>query len=128
MDAYAVQHATILKDLEALVDGYSLDRAIMLFHAPPNDTALDRVANDGKLVEHVPLDVHVGSIAIRRIIEEHHPLITLHGHIHESARLTGRWRDMLGRTYMFSAAHDGPELALVSFDVSSPQDAVRELI
>jgi len=35
----------------------------------------------------------VGSIAVRRFIEERQPLLTLHGHIHESARLTGDWRE-----------------------------------
>ena len=43
------------------------------------------------------------------------PLITLHGHVHESTRLTGSWRQQLGSTLCFSAAHDGPELALVRF-------------
>ena len=80
------------------------------------------------IVEHVPLDVHVGSIAIRRFIEERQPLVTLHGHVHESARLTGAWRDRIGRTHVFSAAHDGPELALVRFDLEDPASATRELI
>ena len=53
-------------------------------------TPLDRAALDGKSVDHVPLDLHIGSIAIRRFIEARQPLITLHGHVHESARLTGR--------------------------------------
>jgi Icc-related predicted phosphoesterase len=74
------------------------------------------------------LDVHVGSIAIRRFIEERQPLVTLHGHIHESARLTGQWRDRIGRTHIFNAAHDGPELALVAFDLKYPDDAKRELL
>jgi Icc-related predicted phosphoesterase len=83
---------------------------------------------DGVIVEHVPLDVHVGSIAIRRFIEERQPLVTLHGHVHESARLSGAWRDRIGRTHLFSAAHDGPELALVRFDLEDPGSATRELI
>jgi Icc-related predicted phosphoesterase len=79
-------------------------------------------------VEHVPLNVHVGSIAVRRFIEERQPLVTLHGHVHESARLTGSWRDRIGRTHLFSAAHDGPELALVRFDLEDPASATRELL
>ncbi len=46
-----------------------------------------------RMVDHVPLDVHVGSIAIRRFIEARQPLAALHGHVHESARLTGAWRE-----------------------------------
>ena len=46
--------------------------------------------------------------------------LTLHGHVHESARLTGAWQDRIGRTVCLSAAHDGPELALVRFDLDRP--------
>jgi Icc-related predicted phosphoesterase len=80
------------------------------------------------MIDNTTLDVHVGSIAIRRFIEKRQPLITLHGHIHESARLTGSWRERLGRTWAFSAAHDGAELALVRFDPADPERATRVLI
>jgi len=70
----------------------------------------------------------VGSIAIRRFIEARQPLVTLHGHVHESARLTGSWSDAIGRTVCLSAAHDGPELALVAFDLDAPAQATRRLI
>jgi Icc-related predicted phosphoesterase len=71
--------------------------------------------------------VHVGSIAIQRFIQERQPLVTLHGHVHEAARLTGYWREKIGRTYSFSAAHDGSELALVCFDPAHPENAVRQV-
>ena len=61
-------------------------------------------------------------------IEERQPLLTLHGHVHESASLTGVWREHLGRTLAMSAAHDGPELALVRFDLEDPETAARDLI
>ena len=123
-----VRYGTITRDLAALTGEEDLDRAVMLFHAPPYDTALDRAALDGRTFEHVPLDVHVGSIGIRRFIEERQPLVTLHGHVHESARITGSWRERIGRTWCFSAAHDGPELALVRFDLEDPGSATRELV
>lgn len=123
-----VRFGTIGKDLTALVGEDGLDRAVMLFHAPPYKTNLDRAALDGQSVEHVPLDVHVGSIAIRRFIEDHQPLVTLHGHVHESARCAGSWRERIGRTWCFSASHDGPELALVRLDLDDPGPATRELI
>ncbi len=126
--AHEVRYATITEDLETLVGNRSLDQAILLFHAPPYRTRLDRAALDGKSVDHAPVDVHVGSVAIRRLIEERRPLITLHGHIHESARLTGAWLERIGRTYCYSAAHDGPELALVRFDPDDPGSATRALI
>jgi Icc-related predicted phosphoesterase len=119
---------TIAGDLEALVGVADVSSAVFLFHSPPHATALDRAALDGQSVDHVPLDVHVGSIAIRRFIEARQPRLTLHGHVHESARLTGSWQDRIGRTVCLSAAHDGPELALVRFDLDRPAEATRELL
>ena len=42
-----------------------------------------------------------GSIAIERFIEDRQPLLTLHGHVHESARLTGSWQEKIGRHIAF---------------------------
>jgi uncharacterized protein len=128
VDDSRVKWGTIQQDLDSLVGEEPLDRAVFLFHTPPHDTPLDRAALDGKTYEHVALDVHVGSIAVRRFIEERQPLVTLHGHIHESARLSGEWKIRLGQTVCINGAHDGPELALVRFDLESPWDATRELI
>jgi len=125
---HEVRYATIKRDLEALAGEQELEQTILLFHSPPHETTLDRAANDGKSIDHVPLDLHVGSIALRRFIERRQPLVTLHGHVHESARLTGSWRDCIGRTHLFGAAHDGPELALVRFDPQRPEAAERELL
>lgn len=119
---------TIKDDLERLAGGDDLAGGVFLFHAPPYETHLDRAALDGKRIDHVPLDVHVGSVALRRFIEARQPLVTLHGHVHESARLTGSWRERIGRTHAFSAAHDGPELALVRFDPRDLEAATRELV
>jgi Icc-related predicted phosphoesterase len=123
-----LEWATIKGDLETLTGDADLASAVFLFHAPPYKTNLDRAALDGQKVDHVPLDVHVGSIAIERFIRSRQPLLTLHGHVHESARLTGEWRERIGRTHAFTAAHDGPELALVRFDLEHLDGATRELI
>jgi Icc-related predicted phosphoesterase len=123
-----VRYGTIQQDLEGLVGDRPLDRAIMLFHSPPYKSALDRAALDGRSVDYVPIDVHVGSIAIARLIVARQPRITLHGHVHESARITGEWSARIGDTCAFSAAHDGPELALVRFDPDDPSSATRELL
>ncbi|MGC2477712.1 MAG: metallophosphoesterase [Candidatus Sulfotelmatobacter sp.] len=120
--------ATIQKDLASLVGEDPLDRAVLLLHTPPCDTPLDRAALDGRVFEHVPLDVHVGSIAVKRFIEERQPLLTLHGHIHEAARLSGEWKIRIGRSVCINGAHDGPELALVRFDLESPEAATRDLL
>jgi Icc-related predicted phosphoesterase len=123
-----IRYSTIKKDLESLAGQGSLERAIFLFHGPPYETKLDRAANDGKMIDHVPLDLHVGSIAVRGFIEQRQPLLTLHGHVHESARLTGSWRDRIGRTHLFGAAHDDAELALVRFEIEDLAGATRLLL
>lgn len=123
-----IVYSTIKEDLELLTENNNISNSIFLFHTPPYQTKLDRAALDGKMYEDVPLDLYVGSIAVKRFIEEKQPLITLHGHVHESPRLTGTWKDRIGKTFAFSAAHDGPELALVKFDPEDPKNASRELV
>jgi Icc-related predicted phosphoesterase len=123
-----IKWGTIQHDLGLLVGEDHLSDAVFLFHTPPYDTPLDRAALDGKTYEHVALDLHVGSIAVRRFIEERQPLLTLHGHVHESTRLTGVWKIQIGRTTCINGAHDGPELALVRFDLESPGAATRTLL
>ncbi|MEW5900349.1 MAG: metallophosphoesterase [Acidobacteriota bacterium] len=122
------KYATIKEDLERLAGRQELAKAVFLFHSPPYMTKLDLSDLGKKLVDHVPLDPHLGSIAIRRFIESRQPLLTLHGHIHEAARVSHSWRDSIGRTHCFSAAHDGPELALVRFDLENLKAATRDLI
>lgn len=128
IDPLEARYATIQADLERLTDGDDLANAVLLMHAPPYQTALDRALLDGMMFDHAPLDVHIGSIAMRRFIEARQPLVTLHGHVHESARLTGKWMDRIGRTILLGAAHDGPELALIRFEPDDPEHATRELL
>ncbi|HKK20785.1 MAG TPA: metallophosphoesterase, partial [candidate division Zixibacteria bacterium] len=57
---YQKRFTTIRQDLSELINGDDLSNAIMLFHAPPYKTNLDRAELDGKSVDYAPLDVHVG--------------------------------------------------------------------
>lgn len=128
MQGWEIRRATIAWELDSLTQGLDPALSVLLFHAPPYQGLLDRAALDGRLHEGVPLDPHIGSIAIRRFIEQHQPLLTLHGHVHESTRLTGHWRERLGRTLCLQGAHDGPELALIRLDLHDLESASRELI
>ncbi len=121
------KYATIKDDLERLAGRADLAKAVFLFHSPPYQSLLDR-GEEGRMIDYVPLDRHLGSIAIRRFIQDRQPRLTLHGHIHESAGITKSWRDRIGRTHCFSAAHDGPELALIRFDLDDLDAAARELL
>jgi Icc-related predicted phosphoesterase len=123
-----LQYETIQKDLVTLCGEEDLSKSIFLFHTPPYKTNLDRANLDGKFFEGVPLDVHVGSIAVERFINERQPLLTLHGHIHESTALTGKWKHRIGNTLAMNAAHNEKELSLIQFDPEDLKKASRELI
>lgn len=123
-----IEYCTIQKDLATLTGEDDLSSAIILFHSPPYQTNLDRAALDGMKIEHVPLDLHVGSIAIKRFIEERKPMITLHGHVHESTRITGNWSEKIGNTYAFNAATDQKGLSVIKFYLDSPADAHRIIL
>jgi Icc-related predicted phosphoesterase len=63
--------------------------AVLMTHVPPRDCALDTVPmldedmrpvmSGGKVVE-----VPCGSVGVRRVIEEYQPVLSIHGHVHES--------------------------------------------
>ena len=123
-----IKYATISEDLDKLSKNSPPGKTIFLLHSPPYNSLLDRADLHGKLVDHAPMDIHVGSIAIQRFINKQQPFLTLHGHVHESARLAGHWKEKFGKTFSFTAAHDGPELALIRFDTDNLKNATRELI
>jgi Icc-related predicted phosphoesterase len=85
-------------------------RAIFNLHVPPYDSSLDTAAElDENLsvvtVGSEPKLIPVGSTAVRELIERYQPLLSLHGHVHESP---GAMR--IGRTLCInpgSAYHTG---------------------
>lgn len=61
---------------------------VLVTHSPPWGCGLDLVAPDE----------HAGSRAVRAWIDTHQPLLSLHGHLHEAPRLSGRWWERIGDT------------------------------
>jgi Icc-related predicted phosphoesterase len=64
-------------------------RAVFMIHVPPYDSGLDTapILNENLRPTISAGDVlrgPVGSTAVRRIIEDYQPVLTIHGHIHES--------------------------------------------
>jgi uncharacterized protein len=109
--------STIEEDIKTLTDGMNMNKSIFLFHSPPYNTVLDRINVGNKLIDYVKPDEHVGSIAIKRFIENNSPLLTLHGHIHESAHITGEWKEYIGKTLCINGSTTGNRLALVRIEV-----------
>jgi Icc-related predicted phosphoesterase len=81
-------------------------RAVFNLHVPPYDSGLDTAA---ELDEHLsvvmsgsePKMIPVGSTAVRDLIERYQPLLSLHGHVHESAGAT-----RIGRTLCINPGSD----------------------
>ncbi len=74
------------------------DRVIFNFHVPPRDTPIDQaVLLDPEfrpiMKSGVPVISGVGSTAVRAALEKYQPMLSLHGHIHES-----RGEARIGRT------------------------------
>ncbi|HEY1369367.1 MAG TPA: hypothetical protein VGF23_19745 [Gaiellaceae bacterium] len=72
------------------------ERTIFSLHCPPHRTGLDdapELTADMRLKDAGRSTVPVGSTAVREAIEQHQPVLSLHGHIHEA-----RGSTRLGRT------------------------------
>ena len=78
------------RDLETIGRELTPERTpfVCAFHGPPHGTALDLIHGE----------VHVGSREVRRFLETRRPLLSLHGHIHESPAVSGRFADRIGPT------------------------------
>ena len=59
--------------------------------------------------DYVTLGTHVGSKAVRWFIEKEQPPLTLHGHIHESPKMSGSWKDKIGNTICINVGSSYPE-------------------
>lgn len=82
------------------------ERAILNIHVPPYESSLDTAFEVGEDLHYVmkggrPHEIPTGSPAVRQIIEETQPLLSLHGHIHESRGVT-----KIGRTVAINPGSD----------------------
>ncbi|WP_282013954.1 metallophosphoesterase family protein [Marinifilum flexuosum] len=76
---------------------------ILITHTPP-------------LCEYLDLcyaNKHIGSRAIRNKILELKPNLSLHGHVHESPYLTGKWYEKIGNTISINVGSDQKQLHAV---------------
>jgi Icc-related predicted phosphoesterase len=90
--------AELAAKIETVVAGIpDMERAIFNFHAPPHGTGLDEApALDDTLrpMHGGAVMKAVGSTAVRDAIVKHQPMLSVHGHIHES-----RGIKRMGRTF-----------------------------
>ena len=110
---------TIADGLEALAALSPPAETVYVLHSPPRDTACDVISTRQ----------HVGSRAIRAFIEARQPRLVLSGHIHESPRVSGGWRDAIGGTPLVNPGQfGGPRLSGVWFDPRDPHGTLRHTV
>ncbi len=128
MSEHDIKWTTISEDLSLLSQNLDADNTVFLFHTPPYNCSLDLGELNGKMIDYVPIDEHLGSIAVRRFIEDFQPKLTLHGHIHESTRMSGVWKEQFDLTVSINGASEGELLTLVIIDSEKPESAERLLV
>jgi Icc-related predicted phosphoesterase len=100
---YAATLPTIEQELEALPAPADPARAVYVLHGPPSGAGLDRIRGGGS----------VGSAATRAFLARVQPMLSLHGHIHESPEESGVWRTRVGRTVCIQPGQSSEELVAV---------------
>jgi uncharacterized protein len=63
--------------------------AVLMTHVPPHECTIDTVPMLDENMRPVmsggsPVEIPCGSVAVRRMIEEFQPVLSVHGHVHES--------------------------------------------
>lgn len=102
-----LDEAEIYTRLKRLTDQLERpERAIFNIHVPPRESSLDTAYEVDEDLRYVmkggrPHEIATGSSAVRQIIEETQPLLSLHGHIHESRGVT-----KIGRTVAINPGSD----------------------
>ena len=89
-------------------------------HSPPNNTNLDVLLNKG----------HAGSFAIKDFIEDYQPHLTLHGHIHETVDMTGKFKEKIGNSISMAAGSstDSNNLPILLIDLYDPKKTKRIIL
>lgn len=115
---YLRERETIAEDLDRLPAPDDPERTIYVMHSPPFQTKLDQIGGG----------TFTGSRSIRRFIERTQPLLTLHGHIHESPKISGSYADRIGKTLSVNPGQfTDPTMKLhaVTFEIENPQESLR---
>jgi Icc-related predicted phosphoesterase len=110
---------TIAAALEALASLAEVGSAVLVSHSPPRGTACDAIG----------ARAHVGSRALRAFVERLAPRAVLSGHIHESPRVTGAYRDRIGPTVIANPGQFGTSrLCAVWLDPEDPAVTLRHTV
>jgi Icc-related predicted phosphoesterase len=105
----------------------NMERCIFNVHCPPHGSVLDSCPKLDENLQVVydmgnPVSMHAGSTAVLKAIEQHQPLLGLHGHIHE-----GRGQITIGKTVCLNPGSAYPEGILQSVVVTLQGGAIKSV-
>jgi Icc-related predicted phosphoesterase len=105
---------TIEEELAALPKPKDMSKAIYVAHLPPAGVGLDVCADKNR----------AESKAMFSFLETRQPMLSLHGHIHESFRMTGIWKAKIGQTIAVQPGQGGfqPVFVIIDTDDLSKMD------
>jgi len=115
----------LCKKIENLVSKIeNMEKAIFNFHAPPYGTVLDLAPKlSENLVPSASELVNVGSTAVLDAIKTHQPLLSLHGHIHES-----KGAQKIGRTICINPGSEYTEGILCGVIINLDKGKVKNYL
>ncbi len=105
-EQYATSLPTIEDELRNLIRPTDMHRAVYVIHMPPADVGLDKCSHGAE----------VGSRSVHDFIAANQPLLSLHGHIHESPEMTGIWKACIGDAVCIQPGQDEHGLTYVLVD------------
>ena len=106
--SYATTLPTLEDELNALPRPTHMSDSIYIIHIPPYGIGLDECASGER----------VGSRALTEFLANNQPRYTLHGHIHESPQISGKWKSQIGNTTCIQPGH-GPTFTYVIIDTQT---------
>lgn len=121
----AMAHASplIYKEVPTIADELAELRAppqpwVLVAHAPPFGTNLDRSYKGDSW----------GSRAVRAAIEKHQPLLSLHGHVHESPVVSGSYMQRLGKTVAINPGQARDSLRYVLIEIREADGEIGDIV
>jgi Icc-related predicted phosphoesterase len=125
-----VEEDVIEKKLETLVSQVkNMENCIFNLHVPPYGTPLDLAPKLDENLKPIPSPtggvemVNVGSTSVRKIVEKYQPMLSLHGHIHES-----RGAIRIGRTLCVNPGSEYTEGILKGFLADITEKGLKDYL
>jgi Icc-related predicted phosphoesterase len=124
-----VPEEELIKKFEPMLQKIqNMETSIFNLHCPPHNTPIDLAPELDETLKPVVKGggvnmIHVGSITVRKLIEQYKPLLGLHGHIHESRGFV-----KIGRTLCINPGSEYGEGVLRGAIINLDQKGIKSHI